>query len=164
MGNRYGLAPMPSAPYAREGQNNVPIRRTVADMRRAMPAGARDFTMFRTGSGRAANAFCHFTLADGTRVARYHDTNILMVGTDGHVRITFGGWHTISTRERFNVAAKELGVPLRAVAIGKRDRTAFGIARSPDAWHVTPNSQLVCPRCEFETGFEALDADEPVTV
>ncbi len=122
---RFNLASMPAAPYAREGRNNMPHRRTVAEMRRALPAGARGFAMFRTGSGRASNGFCHFTMPDGSRVARYHETDILTVAPNGDVRITFGGWHTISTRGRFDAAAKLFGVPLRAGVVGKTDVTEF---------------------------------------
>ena len=129
MSNRYGLTSMPAAQYAREGRNNVPHRRTVAEMRRHAEArgAGKSFAMFRTGSGRAANGFCHFTTREGVRVARYHDTDILAVAPNGDVAITFGGWHTISTRERFNVAAQFFGLRLRAVAIGKADVTGFGL-------------------------------------
>lgn len=122
------LASMPSAPYQREGQNNMPHRRTVDEMRRALPAGATGFAMFRTASGGNANGFCRFVDRDGSRVARYHDTDILAVTPAGDVRVTFGGWHTISTRERFNAAAREFGLPLRAVSVGKADVTGFGVA------------------------------------
>lgn len=135
MSERFNLSSMPSAPYAREGRNNVPHRRTVAEMRRSLPAGARDFGMFRTGSGRASNGFCRFTTREGVRVARYHDTDILAVAPNGDVAITFGGWHTISTRERFNVAAQFFGLRLRAVAIGKADVTGFGLVADAAGWY-----------------------------
>jgi hypothetical protein len=125
---------MPSAPYAREGRNNVPLRRTVGEMRRhAEGRGARDFAMFRTGSGRPSNAFCWFTDRHGCKVARYHETDIVTVTPEGDVLISFEGWHTISTRERCNAAFEEFGLPLACHAVGKAGATGFrlGNPRSP---------------------------------
>lgn len=136
---RFNLASMPAAPYAREGRNNVPHRRTVRKMRQHAEArGARDFGMFRTGAGRAANGFCHFTDRHFCRVARYHETDILTITPEGDIIIRFDGWHTLRTRERFNAAAEFFNLPLRAVAVGKADVTGFrlvGEGGGKVAWH-----------------------------
>lgn len=114
---------------------NVSHRRTVAEMRDSLPREATGFTMFRTGSGRPSNAFCHYTMPDGSKVARYHATDILTARPDGSYTVTFGGWHTIASRTRFNEAALAFGVPIRCAAVGKAGVTGFGPAAKADAWY-----------------------------
>lgn len=82
-----------------------------------------------------ANGFCHYTTWEGVRVALYHDTEILAVAPNGDARISFGGRHTISTRERFNIAAREFGIALRACSVGKADVTGFGLVPHADGWY-----------------------------
>jgi hypothetical protein len=132
------LPSMPGLAYARYGRDNSSHKRTIAEMKAALPDGAREFQMFRNTSGRASNAFCHYTMPDGSRVARYHDTDILTVLPNGDVRITFNGWHTLSTRARFNEAASFFGVPLRYFVLGKADVTGFHVFASPGC--IAPNS------------------------
>lgn len=119
------LSSMPSAPCARHGRDNTPNRVTVDEMRRKLPIGATGFKMFRTASGKPANAFCEYVRRDGARVAKYHDTEILALHPNGDVVAGFGGWHTLMTRERFNAAAEAFGLPLRCHAIGRRGTTGF---------------------------------------
>lgn len=121
------LSSMPSAPHARYGRDNTPNRVTVDEMRRKLPFGATGFKMFRTGSGKPANAFCEYVRRDGARVARYHETEILALHPNGDVTVSFNGWHTPMTRERFNAAAHAFGLPLLCHAIGRRDMTGFRI-------------------------------------
>lgn len=122
------LGACPSAPLARY---NAPRRRTISEMVRGLPADAVLWKPFRTASGRPANAFLEYQTAGGRRVARYHETDILTIEPDGSVKITFGGWHTLSTRARFNVAAETFGLPLRASACGKVWASRIWNARHP---------------------------------
>lgn len=130
---RYRLGGQPALAYAGHPNcNAAPERVTVEQCKRKLPAVATDFAMFRTSTGRASNAFFHYRLP-GLWVAQYHDTRILTLavgGADnGTVTARFSGWHTPTTRERFNIAAEHFGLDVRAHACG-RDRTAFHTNRS----------------------------------
>lgn len=48
-------------------------------------------------------------LADGTVIWRYHSTTVFTRLSDGSVHLNTGGWNTITTRERLNMALRRDG-------------------------------------------------------
>jgi trans-aconitate methyltransferase len=145
--SNHRLASMPSAPYARpENGDNVPVRRTLAEMVARLPSDATNVQPFRTASGKPANAFIRWMDQAGNLIARYHSTDIVKVAPDGAVTITLGGWHTMSTRERLNAAFAEFNLPLTAYAAG-RDRCQISAKNMRYKCYILENAKVtIYPR------------------
>lgn len=51
--------------------------------------------------------------SDGWECFKLHNTVIIRRAPDGVITLDTGGWNTVTTRDRFNVILRLLGVPLR---------------------------------------------------
>jgi hypothetical protein len=45
-----------------------------------------------------------YTLPDGRRIVRLHDTDVVTIAPDGSITLDSGGWRTVTTKDRMNLA------------------------------------------------------------
>jgi len=71
------------------------IRRTKKDM-------LADLDCEPVSSRMAGHSTLEYTLEDGTKVIRFHKTDIIRIAPDGTVTLNTGGWKTPTTKKRMN--------------------------------------------------------------
>lgn len=61
------------------------------------------FTPDRSNSHMLANNTLEFSLPNGGKTIRYHDTDVIEIDSRGTVTLNSGGWRTPTTKERINM-------------------------------------------------------------